>query len=398
MGISEPAGLGSLIGSIYEAALDSQRWDAFLAGFSARLRSHAAIIWAHDFSDRSAEIEGAAGVISNVHGIDPVALGSFADYYSERNVWTEDPRLHRGGQVVTSSSLYPDNQLKRSEYYNDWLRHQDFFYSSAAIVEKRDDRSLNVTLLRSEAAGGYTEQETRIIAALMPHLQAAFALHRRLYRLDALSQSSISVLEASPFGVVLLDERAQVLHANTLAHSLAKSSGLLHLGMSGSIRATYAAQDARLQLRLHHAVQTGEGNIGDSGGALRLRGLGGAQLDLIITPLPSWTSPFGERSAAAAFFSDPKATIGSLAQMLRSLYGMTPAEARLTEALVNGLTPQEYAERQQISLHTVRAQFKSAAARVGTTRQADLVRIVLTGPAVLRQTGSNACLALADEG
>lgn len=384
MSIAEPAGLGGLIGNIYEAALDSTRWDTFLAGFAQNLRSHCALIWAHDFSNGTSQVEGASGIISTSHGIDPAALKSFADYYSQKNVWTEDPLLHQEGRVVNSSSLYPEQRLKHTEYYNDWLRHQDFFYSAAAIVEKRDDRSLNVTLVRSESAGGYTEQELHLIRLLMPHLQAAFTLHRRLHRLDALSQSSISVLETSSFGIVLLDERCQVLHANTLAHERAKDSGLLRFGAQDSIKATYSSDDARLQRRLLHAVRTGAGADGDSGGALRLRGLDGSQLDLIVTPLPSWSSPFGERSAAAIFISNPLATIGSLGQMLANLYGMTPAEARLTEALVNGLSPQEYAERQQVSLHTVRAQFKSAAAKAGTSRQAELVRVILTGPAVLR--------------
>ena len=377
--------LGGLIGSIYEAALDSSRWSAFLADFSTRMGSQSALIWAHDFSDHSVELQGSGATLSTCYGFDPAALETFASYYSQTNVWMEDPRLHQSGQVVTSSSLYPDHRLKKTEYYNDWLRPQDFFYSSAAVVDKQDDRSFNVTLIRSERAGGYTPEEQRIIAALIPHLQAAFLLHRRLYRLDALSQTSIGVLETSPFGVVLLDENARLVHANTLAHGLAKRSGLLRFGAQGQVRASYPAEDARLQRYLHFAVRTGDGHgQGDSGGTLRLRSLEGSRLDLIVTPLPSWASPFGERSAAAIFISNPQATIGSLAQMLSSLYGMTPAEGRLTEALVNGLTPQEYAERQQLSLHTVRAQFKSAAAKAGTHRQADLVRIVLTGPAVLR--------------
>ena len=384
MRADEMDGLGTLIGRIYEAALDSRRWDEFLLAFAARMRSQAALIWGHDFSDRSAEFDGSAGIISSIQGIDPAALQTFSEYYSQLNVWMDDPTRHNAGQVVTSSSLYPDDQLKRSEYYNDWLKPQDFFYSSAAIVEKRDDLSLNLTLIRSEQDGGYDAEETRLIAALMPHLQAAFTLHRRLYRLDALSHSSMGVLESSPFGVVLLDERAQVLHANSLAHELAKRSGLLRLGADDSIRASYSQDDARLQRHLHLATHTGSGKAGASGGALRLRSVDGKQLDLMIAPLPSWASPFGERSAAALFISDPRAQVGSLSLLLHTLYGMTPAEARLTEALANGLTPQEYAERQQLSVHTVRSQFKSAAAKAGTTRQADLVRIVLTGPAVLR--------------
>ncbi|MFF7705988.1 helix-turn-helix transcriptional regulator [Pseudomonas sp. NPDC007930] len=383
----DAASLSALIGSIYEAALDSRRWPVFLSEFAARMNSHAALIWAHDFSSRTSEVQGTDGIISCTLGFDEAALGTFAQYYSERNVWTEDPLRHKTGGIVTSSSLYCDRLLKRSEYYNDWLKPQDFFYSSAAIVEKQADRSLNVTLMRQERAGTYNEQETQLIGLLMPHLQAAFALHRRLYRLDALEQATLGVLEYSPFGIALLDEQARVIYSNQLAHSLARQSGLLNFTAGGTLTARYAADNARLYRRLKLAVRTGLGAASEGGGTLRLHGLGGARLDLVITPLPSWASPFGERSAAAVFFSDPNATIGSLAERLRALYGMTRAEAQLTEALANGLTPKEYAERQQLSVHTVRAQFKAAAAKAGTRRQADLLRIVLTGPAVLRFAG-----------
>ncbi|RYY71843.1 MAG: helix-turn-helix transcriptional regulator [Comamonadaceae bacterium] len=66
---------------------------------------------------------------------------------------------------------------------------------------------------------------------------------------------------------------------------------------------------------------------------------------------------------------------------------MTVAEAKVTEALVNGKTPNEYADAQGLTMNTVRTQIKAAAVKAGASRQADLVRIVLTGPGVLRPGG-----------
>lgn len=384
MSAIEQQGMGALIGSIYEAALDGQRWTDFLRQLAERFNSSAAMIWAHDFTDRSAEIDSSSGSIATFHGLDPMAMADFANYYCQHNVWTEDPLLHQAGQIVTSSSLYPDAQLKHTEYYNDWLRHQQLFYSSAAIVCKREDRSMNVTLVRNENAGGYSTEEQQLLALLMPHLQAAFALHQRLHKLEVLSHASLGALESCAFGVVLIDERARVLFANSLAQRLAGRSDLLRFAREDCLQAVSATDNAVLQRSLHAAVQTGRKRGDEGGGAMRLRHPNGAALDLVIAPLPGWASPFGQHSAAVVFISDPQASMGSLSLQLRSIYGMTPAEARLSEALVHGLTPQEYAERQQLSLHTVRAQFKAAASKAGTHRQADLVRIILTGPAVLR--------------
>lgn len=378
------AGLNGLIANIYEAALAPALWTNFLQTFAAHFNSPSSMLWAIDFGTQSVEIDPGSNDLAAFHGLDPAAMASFASYYAQRNVWIENPALHQEGRVVVSSALFPDSRLKQTEYYNDWLRQQDVFYSSAAVVEKRNDRSFNVTLARSERAGAYTPEELQGIAVLMPHLQTGIALHRRLHRLDALAQASVGVLETIPFGIVLLDERGQVLHANSSAVALVRTSRLLHLVEGSAVRARQPADDALLQRHLHSAMQTGKRRPGGAGGTVRLRGIDGAQLQVLVAPLPAWSSPFGQRSTAAIFLSDPRTLIGSLAGMLQALYGMTPAEARLTEAMVNGLTPQEFADRQQISLHTVRTQFKAAAARVGTNRQAELVRIVLTGPAVLR--------------
>ncbi len=72
-------------------------------------------------------------------------------------------------------------------------------------------------------------------------------------------------------------------------------------------------------------------------------------------------------------------------KVLRSLYGLTPAEARLAQALVNGLSLQEYADQQSVSIHTVRSQFRTIATKAGVGRQTDFVRAVLTGPAMLQR-------------
>ncbi len=85
------------------------------------------------------------------------------------------------------------------------------------------------------------------------------------------------------------------------------------------------------------------------------------------------------------FISDPAAELQSLEDVLRSLYGLTPAEARLAQALVNGLSLQEYADQQAVSIHTVRSHFRTISGKAGVKRQTDFVRAVLTGPAILRR-------------
>ncbi len=243
---------------------------------------------------------------------------------------------------------------------------------------------MNLTFLRSEQAGFYQPQEMALLAALVPHVQTGFAMLRKLHRLEALTRASTHVLEAVPLGILLLDENADVLFANELARSLTKSNRLMRLSASSGISCVRSSDDAVFQKLVREASHTGVAAAGSAGGSLRLSGLDGDQLQIVVTPFPSWSTPFGTSASTAVFLNDPKVSLGSLVKALRSVYGMTATEARLTEALVSGVSTVEYAHRYGVSMNTVRTQIKTSAAKVGASRQADLVRLVLTGPAVLR--------------
>lgn len=376
-------GMAELICQIYDAALDSKLWPQVLARCCVEFSSQAALIFGHNFEDGTAEVTGGASMLTAHHGLDDSAIEALAAHYSSLNVWLQSEQLHREGAVVNSSRLYPDRHLMRTEW-GDWMGRMDKFYSFAAIVEKKEQRSFNLSMLRSKRCGSYSVNEEARLGSLMPHLQTAFALHRRLHRAEALAHASLAVLDGLPMGVVLLGDSAKVMHANAKAHQLASDTGMLHFGVDERLHVRSANEELQLQRAMERAVSTGGGLAAGAGNAMRLHAMDGSWLHILITPLPQWSKPFGQRAAGAVFVSDPNASMQSLTRSLQGLYRMTLAEARLTQALVNGLTMQEYAAQEDLSVHTVRGQYKSAALKVGMGRQADFVRLVLTGPAIFQ--------------
>jgi DNA-binding CsgD family transcriptional regulator/PAS domain-containing protein len=381
-------GLPALIRSIYECALDAHQWPEFLVQFGAEFASEMTLIWAQDFSNRSIELSAGPSALTAIQGVDAHFLSTFEQHFHHCNVWTQDERLHAEGQVVNSTELFCEDQLLHTEWYGDWLRPQGLFYSFAAVVEKRHQRSFNLTALRTRQRGPYSPSEIERLRALMPHLQTAFALHRRLHRAEALAHASLAVVDQLPMGVVLLGEQSQVLHANPRARALIQETGLLQLHAQDRLSATRPADDAHLQHTMRLAVSTGMGLPLSAGAALRLHGVSGQQLQVLVTPLPRGSEPFGAHAAGAVFLSDAHVRLAGLEGMLRNFYRLTPAEAQLAQALVNGWSPQEYADQHSLSIHTVRSQFKSAAGKLGVSRQADLVRTILTGPVMMRWNDS----------
>ena len=67
------------------------------------------------------------------------------------------------------------------------------------------------------------------------------------------------------------------------------------------------------------------------------------------------------------------------------LYNLTPAEARLTLALLEGKGLEWAAEQISLSVNTARTHLKRIFEKTRTHRQAELVRLILRGPAVRRR-------------
>lgn len=80
-------------------------------------------------------------------------------------------------------------------------------------------------------------------------------------------------------------------------------------------------------------------------------------------PVVCFIFPLGRRRVASA-------------QQLISLFGLSPAEARLTRALCHGETLEEYAAAQRVKLPTVKTQLRAVFAKTHTDRQVALVNLI----------------------
>lgn len=70
------------------------------------------------------------------------------------------------------------------------------------------------------------------------------------------------------------------------------------------------------------------------------------------------------------------------ADILKASFGLTNAETRLALLLAAGSTIADATEKLCVSRHTVRAHLRALFEKVGVSRQADLVRKIISGPAM----------------
>ncbi len=106
----------------------------------------------------------------------------------------------------------------------------------------------------------------------------------------------------------------------------------------------------------------------------------GKTIFLFIMPLQWSLAPETvRRPVAMILMIDPEESGCIRTDLLRKVYGLTPAEARLAQGILQGMSLQDFAKEAGVSINTVRTQLKQVFTKTGTKRQVDLMRILMSG-------------------
>ena len=169
------------------------------------------------------------------------------------------------------------------------------------------------------------------------------------------------LLDLIPFGIVFLSSSHRVLGMNRRAQALLREADAARFDGS-HVRATDLLLDAQLQSALASRRTA----------VLRLRRLSKRRaLEVAVIQLSE---------ACALLFAD---SVNVVLNHLRTLYGLTPTEARVVAAVVRGDGGAAAASELGMSVNTFRRHLKSIFVKVDVDRQPELVRVVCSGVAVL---------------
>jgi DNA-binding CsgD family transcriptional regulator len=364
-----------LVGRVYEASADVRQWPVFLKSFADATGSAGTVIWLHDFADASAVMGTNAMSIACDVGFETGYLDRYAEHFTFANPWMKSIDALPEGRCANSSEVYSDTDLRRTEFYADWLKPQGLAHALGGPVLKRGSVVSMFSFLREECRGPFGPDELQLMDVLMPHLRRACLLHQRLARLRAERAGALAALEKLPTAVWLLDAGERLLHANRAGRELDARHDGLWVDATGRPVAADASETGALHrcIRATVAAAAGRGMSADCGLSIRRRS-SGAPLHVMLYPLCG--DAVLEGSAAAMFIFDPSKGVAPDTHLLRRFYGLTPAEAQLACALAKGDSVEAYGAAHGLTRNTVRTHLKRALAKTGTHRQSQLVGLL----------------------
>ena len=298
-----------------------------------------------------------------------------------RDFYLRDERIPRfmalpDRHLVRATDLLTEPERATSAVYNDLLRRVEGQNGLDVRMDGPDGLDILIGTADAVRTGGWSSVDVETIERMLPHIRQFVRVRHALIRADARGAALTSLLDNTMVGVIYLGRHGVILETNVRAREiLRRGDGLKD--RDGVLSAS-ASDDARLAKLLADALP-GRGRQPVSGSMTVERSLLLPRLIVHVNPLPARPLDFGARSAELlVLLVDPGARTAIDADLVAATFRLTRAESQVAAALAEGNTVREIATATFRAESSVRWLVKQIHAKLGISRQADLVRLVLS--------------------
>jgi hypothetical protein len=278
--------LSLLIGSIYDAALDPALWPSVLEQIAHFVPGTMANLFASDAINRDSSR-------FFTWGDDPHFTALFLETYSKIN-----PLFPKGlsfplGEVFGTNDIMPHPALEATRFYKEYMQPQGYVDFLAANLEKAATSVAVFALARHERDGLVDDGARRRMKLIAPHVRRAVLIGQVLDFTKLQSETLVETIDGLASGVLLLDAKGRLVHANASGRTLLESEYPLKLD-----RDVVVTADESTQRRLRAVFAgLGEGNAAvETGGiAVLARGRNGTHFTIHVLPLVAAAGRSGSR-------------------------------------------------------------------------------------------------------
>ncbi|RDJ27511.1 helix-turn-helix transcriptional regulator [Bosea caraganae] len=306
--------------------------------------------------------------------------------YDRDEWWRHDIRFSRSvprgffasTDAITERDIATPEEIETLPFYAQFLRGHGLKWFGAVSISPDPHVAAALSVQRSQDKPSFSDDELAVIARLGRHVENALRLGVRLINAEASQQALTDVLARLGVGVFLLDAVGRVIFANPAAEQIS-GDGLLVA--QGRLTARVASCQEALRAAIARASLDDAATLSAPPQRVLIPGqeLGGF---LAVHILPVRAVPGGgvenlliDVSAIAVVTSAQPGEPADPA-LVRDLFGLTLAEARIAALIGAGLAPRNASLALGISEETARTTLKRVFAKVGVSRQSELTALL----------------------
>lgn len=356
------------IEAIHAAGLNNACWPQALAGVANAVGGGAATLEVFDKQTlRPREIY--------CHGVPPAHEIKYLDHYAALN-----PRLAVAarlplGDVHWDWRMFDDAAIKRDPFYMEFLGSLDLRYLVSGIVITNAREFAGVCVHRTPRQGHIDAAGIAAMQRLLPHVQQAFDVARRLKRAGETQHALEHTLDCLADGVALLRADGRLIYANESFQSIVRRADGIRLrkGMIEIVDAE-ARDKFNVALAAVRRLRAGEPDRASGADFFLVRSADGGPYLVSLRPLLGRAGPrHSAQAVAIVFVHDTRARSAMTGGALRELFSLTEAETLLAQALQSGVTLADYARMRALSLNTVYTHLRRLREKTGCNRMTELI-------------------------
>ena len=359
-----------LLSTLYSAPLDDAQWQLFLTQLCEYTHSTVAMFLRNDT---------ALGHRMLASGGAPVAAETDRTHHSPlpcidpfREAFLRNPCIG----VIEGEDLIPREQWVNSDAYRAIAAPFGVEHMTCVVLSISTRAHDLISLWRGPERPLLEQKYKELLIMLLPHLQNALKIRQTLSHAEERARNAEAMLDVSETASILLDSDGRILHMNQAAKHLTLHSDGLCL-RADRVQPTDRSRRAEFGALITACAAS---DLGHPGGALALnRSTSTRPLQLLIAPV-RLSDQLGSPVRILILATDPDRAIDLPDAVLRQIYGLTPAETGIANALLSGASLDQAAQLRSVSVATVRSQMKNLLGKTNTQRQGDLIRLLSTLP------------------
>lgn len=306
---------------------------------------------------------------------DPSFGMAYVDHYAPHNVLWNAAETLPPGSIYGQGIPLRTETVRRSLFWNEWMVPQDYHTTLGCTIQTDFGTRWLFDVERGVRQREFDQADTKLMKIIARSMQNALSLRQRLAA-DRIGRShALAALDALSVGAIVLDCRGQLQHINEMASCLVASKSGIFTAVQGKIG--IRPPDIRKQWNALLAAACTPG-IRSSGFLwLRSNDPGDAALSAHIGPFMSDCHD-GDRQSnrLALILLKPLQQKNYLADQLSALFGLTPTEAKIANALADGLQAGEIATQFDVRISTVRTHISNILAKSGARQQHDFLVMI----------------------
>ncbi len=364
-----------VLAALYDATLDDARWPAAsaLIDEACGIRGNGLVVGEGPKDD----IQGLfIGFYQRGQRCECIEREYLEDYYpTDERV----PRFRQlpDGRLAHVTDLYTAEELKTSPTYNEMLRRIDQQDSVNVRLEGPDGSHIGWGLGDPADSDGWGSSRIAMVTALLPHLRQFVRVRQALVRAEARNTTVTALLGNPRIGVLHLDRRGRIMAANDRARSiLRRGDGLSD--RKGRLHARAPTEQVRLERLLGDALPASD-TASVSGSMLLRRSPVLPPFVVHVKPVGVPQPDYGARPVAAlVLIVEPERSRRVDPDLVARTLELTPAETQVAVWLAEGKSVREMAEATGRTKHAIYWHLQKIYQKQSISRQADLVRLVLS--------------------